>query len=260
VSAAAILDGVSLAYGGTPVLDHVTWAIGPEERWVVLGPNGSGKTSLMRVLALYEHPSAGEVTVLGGRLGRVDVREHRRRIGLASAAMGALLHPRVSALDAVMTARRGALEPWWHRYDEADRAAAHRQLERFGVAHLADHAVGTLSSGERQRVLLARALVTDPGLLLLDEPTAGLDVGGREALVADLGRVAVDPATPPLVLVTHHLEEVPAGITHALLLRAGRVLAAGPAEVTLTAPALSDCFGIELAVGRDGDRWWARAT
>ncbi|HSL59100.1 MAG TPA: ATP-binding cassette domain-containing protein [Acidimicrobiales bacterium] len=257
---AVSLTDVSVTISGTPVLRTVTWRVEGGQRWVVLGPNGSGKTTLLRVAALYLHPSTGIVEVLGGRLGRVDVRRHRQRIGVASAAVADLLHPRVSALDAVVTAQRGALEPWWHEYSDAERARAGALLARFGVASRADHPFGTLSSGERQRVLLARALMTDPGLVLLDEPTAGLDVGGRETLVSDLGELAVDPSTPPMVMVTHHLEEVPVGFTHALVLAAGQVAAAGPIDEVLTSTTLSGAFAVSLEVGHDRGRWWARTT
>jgi iron complex transport system ATP-binding protein len=243
------------------MLADVTWRVEPGERWIVLGPNGSGKTSLMRIASLYLHPTAGTVTVLGERLGRTDVRQLRRRIGVASAGFSELLRPGVVALDVVMTAKHAALEPWWHVYDDGDRRRARDLLERSGVGDLADQTYGTLSSGERQRVLLARTLMTQPGLLLLDEPTAGLDLTGREQLVATLDRLAEDSNTPPTVLVTHHVEEIPPHFTHALLLREGRVLASGSIDDVLDAPTLSACFGIELDVTRDASgRWSVRLT
>jgi iron complex transport system ATP-binding protein len=239
------------------ILDGIDWEVRAGERWVVLGPNGSGKTTLVRIASLYEHPTDGEVEVLGGKLGRVDVRRHRRLVGLASMALADQLRPSLSALDVVMCAKNGALEPWWHTYDDEDRQQARALLGRLGVEHLADHALGTCSSGERQRILLARTLMTDPGLLLLDEPTAGLDLGGREDLVATLDHLAADPASPPVVLVTHHLEEIPQRFDRALLLRDGRVVASGPIEEVLRADRLSACFGIPLAVSRNGGRWQA---
>jgi iron complex transport system ATP-binding protein len=253
--------GVDVIVDGRPrtILDQVDWAVGPGERWVVLGPNGSGKTTLLRVAGLWLHASRGEVEVLGERLGRVDVRRHRRHIGFVSAAMADLLRPTIVVAQAVMAARNGALETWWHDYDGTDRAAAMALLERTGAAHAADQPFGTLSSGERQRVLLARALLTDPGLLLLDEPMAGLDLGGREGLVGTLAELASSPDTPPTVLVTHHVEEVPPGFTHGLLLRDTQIVRAGPLEEVLTAEHLSDTFGLPLGLGRDGDRWWSRA-
>jgi iron complex transport system ATP-binding protein len=254
------LAGVHLDVEGAHLLVDIGWTVRPGERWVVLGANGSGKTTLLRVASLYAHPSRGTVRVLGGELGRIDVRAWRCRIGLASPAFGALLRPQLTAAEVVMTARYAALEPWWHAYHDDDRARAEALLARFGVAHGADRAVGTLSSGERQRVLLARAFSGEPGLVLLDEPTAGLDLGGREELVAALGVGPDDLPGPPTVLVTHHVEEIPVGTTHVLLLRAGRVLAAGPLDAVLTAEALGEAFGLPLELERRGDRFaaWGR--
>ena len=242
------LTDVRVARGGRTVLAPLSWEVDDGERWIVLGANGSGKTTLIQVAALYLHPSAGTVQVLGETLGRCDVRVLRRRIGLVSSALTAQLRPQLSALDAVMTATYAALEPWWHTYTDDDRAAATRALARLGVEAYADRTVGTLSSGEQQRVMLARAFLTEPGLVLLDEPTARLDLGGREAMVAALAELARDPTAPPMVMVTHHVEEIPAGFDHALVLRDGRVLAAGPLAETLTAEVLSDAFDIALVV------------
>ncbi len=253
------LHGVSLVRDGARLLDDVDWVVQPADRWVVLGPNGSGKTTLLRIASLYLHPSAGTVAVAGGVLGRVDVRRLRTRIGLSSPAFGDLLRPQLTAAEVVMTARHAALEPWWHSYDDGDRTRSLHLLERFGVGATADRAVGTLSSGERQRVLLARAFSGSPAIVLLDEPTAGLDLGGREDLVQRLGVAALDPDGPPTVLVTHHVEEIPTGTTHVLLLRAGRVDAAGPIEDVLHADALSAAFGLPLDLERHGERWSARA-
>jgi iron complex transport system ATP-binding protein len=252
-------SGVTLRFdAGPPVLQGVDWAVGPEERWIVLGPNGSGKTSLVRMAAGWIHPSAGTVEILGQRLGRVDVRELRRHIGFASGALAARLRPTVTAEDAVVSAKHGALEAWWHHYDDADRQRARALLERMGCAHLAHRPVGTASDGERQRIQLARTLMIDPELLLLDEPTAGLDLGGREALLGRLAEIAADGAAPPTVLVTHHVEEIPPGFTHLLLLGpAGRVLAAGPLEETLTADALGAAFGVTVGLERRAGRWLA---
>ncbi len=250
------LVGVTLVRDGSTLLDGIDWTVRGGERWVVLGPNGSGKTTLLRVASLYAHPSRGTVRVLGGELGRVDVRRHRVHVGLASPAFGALLRPELTPVEVVMTARHGALEPWWHTYDDEDRRRAIGLLERFGVEHGADRAVATLSSGERQRVLLARAFSGDPGLVLLDEPTAGLDLAAREELVTALGREAAEDG-PPTVLVTHHVEEIPAGTTHALLLRGGRIVDIGPLEETLTAAALSETFGLALELERRGHRFSA---
>jgi iron complex transport system ATP-binding protein len=254
------LSRVRVEVDGRALLDEIDWDVRPGERWVVLGPNGGGKTTLVRVASMYLHPSSGDVRVLGERLGTTDVRALRTRIGLVSPALADLLRPGLAAVDVVVTAPNAALETWWHRYDEHDRALARRQLDRLGVGALADRTFGTLSSGERQRVLLARVLRTNPGLVLLDEPTAGLDLPGREAFVGALASLAADPAAPPMVLVTHHVEEIPPGFTHALLLRGGRVLAAGPLDEVLTAPSLSACFGLPLVLERHDGRFTARAT
>ncbi len=254
------LSAVRLVRDGTTLLDDVDWEVRPGERWVVLGPNGSGKTTLLRIASLYLHPSAGEVEVDGQVLGRTDVRALRTRIGLASPAFGDLLRPDLTGTEVVMTARYAALEPWWHTYDDDDREQAGSLLDRFGVAHVAARAVRTMSSGERQRVLLARAFAGDPAIVLLDEPTAGLDLGGREDLVSRLGALATDPSSPPTTLVTHHVEEIPPGSTHVLLLRGGRILQQGPIEETLTADLLSATFGLPVDLSRRAGRWTAVAA
>ena len=260
MAAALELRDVRLVRDGAVLLDDVSWCVEAHQRWVVLGPNGSGKTTLLRIASMYLHPSSGTVTVDGEELGRTDVRALRTRIGLASPAFGELLRPALTAQQVVMMARVAALEPWWHRYDERDAARAHELLDRFGVASLALRTMGTLSSGERQRVLLARAFSGSPALVLLDEPTAGLDLGGREDVVGRLGAMAADPSAPPTVLVTHHVEEIPDGTTHVLLLRAGRTTAIGPIDDVLSADALSVAFGLPLALARRGRGWTAWAT
>lgn len=253
------LCGVGLVRDGRAILDGVDWEVRTGERWVVLGPNGSGKTSLVRIASLWLHPSTGTVEVAGGVLGRVDVRRHRTRVGVVSAAVADLLRPGIEVLDAVLAARHAALEAWWHQYVDADRDAARAALARAGAEHLAGRTFGTLSSGERQRVLLARALAGDPALLLLDEPMAGLDLAARERLVARLAALAADPAAPPLVLVTHHVDEVPAGFTHCLLLAGGRIRAAGPLDEVVTEEALSATFGLPLRLERRHGRFWSVA-
>ena len=249
---------VTLRFDASPeVLIGIHWEVRPGERWVVLGANGSGKTSLLRLAGGWIFPTTGEVEVLGHRLGQVDVRHLRRRLGYAGGALTAMLRPGVTADDVVMTAKHAALEAWWHHYDHADRDRARALLERMGCGHLVGRPVATASDGERQRVQLARTLMVEPDLLLLDEPTAGLDFGGREALVSRLADLARDPAAPPTVLVTHHVEEVPPGFTHALLLRDGEVLACGPLEATLTADTLSACFGLPVTLERRAGRFLA---
>jgi iron complex transport system ATP-binding protein len=254
------LADVTLVREERTIIDHVDWSVRPGERWVLLGRNGSGKTSLIRIASLYLHPSSGRVHVLGEELGRTDVRTLRTRVGLASPSLADRFRGDLSPVEIVMMAEHGALEPWWHTYDDADRERARDLLDRMGCAAVADQRFVLLSSGERQRVLLARTLMTTPELLLLDEPTAGLDLAGREELVATLAHLAVDPTTPPIVLVTHHVEEIPDGFTHVLLLAGGRVQAAGPIDDVLTADALSACFGLPLQLVRADDRWTARLS
>jgi iron complex transport system ATP-binding protein len=256
-TAALVLRQVSLDRDDRTILDRIDWIVEPGQRWVVLGANGSGKTTLVRIASLYLHPSRGDVTVDGGTLGRVDVRRHRTRVGLVSSSFADLLRPALLALDIVMTARYAALEPWWHTYTDADRDEALALLDRVGALDLAGRTFGTLSSGERQRVQLARALMGHPALLLLDEPSAGLDLAGREDLLVRLGRLAEQDDTPATVLVTHHVDEIPPGFTHLLLLREGRVLAAGPIDETLTAANLSACFATPLELEHRHGRWWA---
>ena len=253
------LAGVSVVRDGTPVLDQVDWTVREGERWVVLGPNGAGKTTLLQLAATTLFPTRGTVRVLGERLGAVDVFELRPRIGLSSAALADRIPSGERVLDVVVTASYAVMGRFRERYEAFDEARARRLLARFGVGRLADRRFGTLSEGERKRVQLCRALMPDPELLLLDEPAAGLDLGGREDLVRRLGGLAVDPAAPVLVLVTHHVEEIPPGFTHALLLRRGRVVSAGPVAAALSAATLSETFALPLRLHHDGARWSARA-
>ncbi|WP_420620566.1 ABC transporter ATP-binding protein [Candidatus Poriferisocius sp.] len=253
------MTGVGFTRDKRPILADVDWKVASDQRWVVLGANGSGKTSLLRIAALYEHPTTGSVEVLGQRLGEVDVRRLRHRVGFVSPALAQMLRPHLKAVDVVMTARHGALEPWWHDYTDDDRERAALLLEQLGAGGLGDRTIATLSSGERQRVQIARSLMTDPGLVLLDEPASTLDLGGREMLVTDFTRLAADPAAPPLVMVTHRTEEIPASFTHVLLLREGRVLAQGPLEEVLTSDSLSACFGLPLELEHRNGRWHSQA-
>ena len=256
------LTDVHLVRGERAILRDISWRVQPDERWVVLGPNGSGKTTLCRLASLYIHPSRGTIDVLGRRLGRVDVRELRSQLGFTSAAVEQMLRPNLTVSDAVVTGKFAALAPYWHTYTDDDREKAHRLLERFGAARLIDAEFGTLSSGERQRVLLARTLMSDPSLLLLDEPTAGLDLGGREELVSLLGRFAANPTAPATIMVTHHVDEIPPGFTHALLLRGGQVLSSGLIAQVLTHERLSACFGLPLKLEHRDGRWlaWGAST
>lgn len=247
------LRQISVVRDGRTIVNDVSLRVEASQRWLVLGPNGSGKTTLVRIAALHDHPTRGDVEVLGETLGRTDVRTLRRRIGWVSASFAEQLRPESMVLDVVMTAKNAALEPWWHRYDDVDRRRARECLERRGVGTLASRTFGSLSSGEQQRVLLARALMNDPGVVILDEPSARLDLGGREQLVRALTELVADPTAPPLVLVTHHLDEVPPGMTHVLLLREGFVLRSGPIGTTLDDDALSECFGLRLQLIRRPD-------
>lgn len=253
------LRGVGLTRDGRDLLHDVDWTVRQPERWVLLGANGSGKTSLIRIASLYEHPSRGTVDVLGERLGSTDVRSLRRRIAVVGASMADMIRPQLVASDVVMCAKYAALEPWWHDYDARDRARADELLEAQGVGFAARRPYGSLSSGERQRVVLARALMSDPELLLLDEPTAGLDLAGREAFVERIDDLARDPDAAPMVLVTHHVEEIPASFTDLLALRAGAVVRSGPLAESLDGALLSECFDMDLTATRHPDgRWSAR--
>jgi iron complex transport system ATP-binding protein len=252
--------GVSVVRGGNRLLVDVTWEVDEGDRWVVLGPNGAGKTTLLQLAAARMHPTTGVVGVLGEVLGAVDVFELRPRVGLASAAMAERIPADEVVSNVVVTASYAVIGRWRETYDSVDHARALELLGVMGVDHLADRRFGTLSEGERKRVQIARALMTDPELMLLDEPAAGLDLGGREELVAHLADLAEDLESPALILVTHHVEEIPPGFTDVLLMRDGRVVAAGPLEATLTAESLSATFGIDLLVERHGDRWSARAA
>lgn len=254
------MKGVTVRRGGRVILDGIDWEVRGDERWVVLGPNGSGKTTLISLVAGYLFPHQGTVDVLGERLGRVDVRRLRARLGLTSAELAKQLRGDLAALDAVLAGRDAALETWWHDYGPDDRERALRLLEAAGLSQLADHAFRTLSEGERQQVQLARALMAGPELLILDEPNAGLDLGARERLLTRLSELAAEPAAPPMILITHHLEEIPAGFTHALLLRHGRQVGSGPLEETLTSAAMSRTFGLALEVVRHGRRFSCHAV
>ncbi len=244
------LRNVHLHRDGTEVIDKINLRVERDQRWVILGANGSGKSSLMRIMALYDHPTSGTVDVLGHRLGQTDVRILRRSVGYVSAALADQLRPELAVIDVVRTAKFAALEPWWHRYDDADADRARFCLGQMGIEQFSDRMFGTLSSGEQQRVLLARSLMNDPAVVLLDEPSARLDLGGREQLVQALSALAIDAGAAPLVIVTHHVDEIPKGMTHVLMLAGGNELVSGPIDSTLTAESLSDCFGLSLDLER----------
>ncbi|TRW81463.1 ABC transporter ATP-binding protein [Mycolicibacterium sp. 018/SC-01/001] len=251
---------VTLRRNGRLLVGPITWSVELDERWVIVGPNGAGKTSLLRIAAAMEHPSSGVAHVLGERLGRVDMSELRARIGLSSASLAQRVPDDEIVRDLVVSAGYAVLGRWRERYDDVDYARALDMLESVGGEHLADRTYGTLSEGERKRVLIARALMTDPELLLLDEPAAGLDLGGREELVARLSDLALDPDAPAMVLVTHHVEEIPPGFSHCLILSEGQVVAAGLLTDVLTADNLSAAFGQSIALDLIDGRYFARRT
>jgi iron complex transport system ATP-binding protein len=251
------LSGVAVRRSGRTILGPIDWRIGAGERWVVLGPNGSGKTTLVHVASTYLWPTTGAVEVLGATIGRVDARELRRRIGYAGSGLEAQFDPSLTALDLVVTARHAALGPWWNEFTAADRDRARELLGQLGIGGLADRAFGLLSTGERRRVQIARALMPDPELLILDEPGSSLDLGARETLVRDLGRLAGRPSPLAVVLVTHHVEEIPAGFGHALVLSEGRAVAAGPIEAVITGSVLGRAFGLPIVAERVGGRFRA---
>ncbi|WP_136030201.1 ABC transporter ATP-binding protein [Microbacterium sp. PF5] len=245
---------------GRNIIDHVTWQVADDQRWVILGPNGAGKTTLLQLADTLMHPTAGTVTVLGETLGRTDVFEIRPRIGFASSAMAKRVPRDETVLNTVLTAAYSVLGRWNESYEDIDERRALRVLRDWRLDHLADRTFGTLSDGEQKRVQIARAVMTDPELLLLDEPTASLDLGSREELLGLLGGYASAPSTPAMLMVTHHVEEIPVGFTHVLLLRDGVVVAAGPIEESLTSESLTAAFGMPITLSQEGGRYAARAA
>ncbi|MBC9224955.1 ATP-binding cassette domain-containing protein [Aeromicrobium sp. 636] len=252
------LTDVTIMRSGKLLLDHVSWRVEPGEHWVIVGPNGAGKTTLLQVASANMHPTSGSAEILGERLGAVDVFELRPRIGHTSAAIAERVPPTETVRNLILSAAYAVLGRWNEEYDDEDHRRAMAMLAELGIAGLADRTFGTLSEGEKKRVLLARSLMTDPEVVLLDEPAAGLDVGAREDLVESLEALASDSTGPSLVMVSHHLEEIAPGFTHALLLSAGRVVAAGPIEETLTSQNLSTAFRQRLEVSHVAGRFSAR--
>ena len=249
---------VTIRRGEATLLDRVSWRVDEDDRWVVLGPNGAGKTTLLQVASAQIHPTSGVAGILDEVLGTVDVFDLRPRIGLTSAALAERIPRSERVHDVVVSASYGVVGRWREAYDGLDHDRALQLLTEVGAAHLVDRTFGTLSEGERKRVQIARALMADPELLLLDEPAAGLDLGGREDLVSTLSVLATDPGSPATVLVSHHVEEIPPGFTHALMLRAGRVVAAGPIADVVTEHTLAATFGMPLALTHEDGRWSAR--
>ena len=256
----AVLDfsEVSVRRGEAILLDRVSWTVEEDDRWVILGPNGAGKTTLLQVAAAQLHPSSGVAGVLDEVLGAVDVFDLRPRIGLTSAALAERIPRHEKVHDVVVSASYGVVGRWRENYDDLDHERARDLLIEVGVKHLSERSFGTLSEGERKRVQIARALMVDPELLLLDEPAAGLDLGGREDLVSTLSVLAADADSPATVLVSHHVEEIPPGFTHAMLLRDGRVVTQGVLDEVLTRESLSATFGMPLALHHEDGRWAAR--
>lgn len=245
---------------GRDIVSHLDWTVSEDERWVVLGPNGAGKTTVLQLADTLLHPTSGAVTILGERLGRTDVFELRPRIGFASSAMARRVPAEETVLDVVLTAAFSVVGRWREDYDDIDERRALRVLAEWKLDHLADRTFGTLSDGEQKRVQIARAVMTDPELLLLDEPTASLDLGAREELLGLLSGYAQAPTTPAMVMVTHHVEEIPVGFTHVLLLRDGEVVASGPLDEALTAENLTATFGLEITLTHESGRYAARAV
>ncbi len=254
------LVDVCVTRSGKRILDGVDWAVAEGENWVVLGPNGAGKTTVLQIAATLIHPSSGTAEVLDERLGGVDVFEVRPRIGLASSALASQVPDSERVRDVVMTSAWAVLGRWREAYGSADESRADELLAAWGLAELADRRFGTLSEGERKRATIARALMADPELLLLDEPAAGLDLAGREDLLQRIDALAEDPFAPTVVMVTHHVEEIPQQTSHVLLLRDGKVVATGPLDEVLTSERVSDTFGLDIEVERHGLRWSARAA
>lgn len=251
-------SGVVVRRAGRAILGPIDWEVRPRERWIVLGRNGSGKTTLLSVASMNLWPSAGSVEVLGERYGRTDARDLRRRVGVAGSAVEDAMRPDLTPHDLIMTARHGAYEPWWHVYTAADRTRATAIGERLGLGPHLHQPFSTLSAGERRRTSIARALMPDPDILFLDEPTASLDLAARETLLHDLAALARTSRPTAIVLVSHHLEEIPPGFGHVLVLAEGRVAAAGPIHDVLRDEVLSAAFGLPLAVESRGGRWTAR--
>lgn len=252
------LSQVSFVRDGRVILREVNWQVDSAERWVILGPNGAGKTTLLSIAAGFMHPSSGGVDILGSTLGKTDVFDLRSRIGFASSVQGRRIPDTETVLDAVLTAAHSVEGRWNEEYERVDLKRAERVLQEWSLDTLRDHRFGTLSDGERKRALIARAVMTDPELLLLDEPAASLDVGAREQLIHLLEGFASSPSSPAMIMVTHHLEEIPPGFTHVLLLKNGMVIRSGPIHDVLTSAALSETFDAPLLISQDDGRYRAR--
>lgn len=254
------LQSVSFVRDGKTILDQIDWTVNGDQRWVVLGPNGAGKTTLLQIAAALQHPSSGRASILDATLGRTDVFELRPRIGFASSALAKRIPVEETVLNVVLTAAYSVTGRWTERYEDIDVRRAQRVLQEWRLSHLEQRRFGTLSDGEQKRVQIARAIMTDPEILLLDEPAASLDLGAREELLQLLSAYASSADAPAIVMVTHHVEEIPTGFAHALLLTEGRIAAAGPVAEVLTADRLSEAFGLALEVEERDGRFTARAA
>ena len=254
------LNNITVLREGRAILNNVDWQVDADQRWVIIGPNGAGKTTLLRVAAAQIHPTSGQATILGERLGEINVFDLRTRIGFASSALAAHIPNSETVLNAVMTAAYAVTGRWNEKYEDIDERRARRVLAEWKLSELADRAFGTLSDGERKRTQIARAVMADPELLLLDEPVASLDLAAREQTISTIGQYAQSPYAPAIVMVTHHLEEIPIGFTHAMIVNDGQVYAAGTIESTLTSEKISEAFGFSMLVTNEGGRYRARAA
>ncbi|WP_051077936.1 ABC transporter ATP-binding protein [Corynebacterium lubricantis] len=252
--------GVEVRRGGKTLIGPVDWQVELDERWVIIGPNGAGKTTLIKIAGAQEFPSAGTAFVLGEQLGKVDLRDLRASIGMTSAAFAHRIPDEEKVGDLVISAGYSILGRWREDYDEMDYEQASEKLEQLGAMHLIDHTWGTLSEGERKRVLIARAIMTDPELLILDEPGAGMDLGGREDLVTYLGDLALDPDSPAIIMITHHVEEIPYGFTHAMLLDEGNVVAQGLIDDVMTSANLTTAYHQPIELNKVDGRYFARRS
>tara|TARA_B100000700_G_C15037354_1_gene853444 strand:+ start:1839 stop:2633 length:795 start_codon:yes stop_codon:yes gene_type:complete len=254
------LSDVNLTRNRKHLLRDLNFEVLSNQNWVILGPNGCGKTSLLKIASMFEHPSSGSVTLLEHTLGTCDIRSIRHLVGFTGHGISQLLRPDLLTEDVVITAKHGALEPWWHTYSSEDKLKAHDHMETLGINHLAKQRFGTLSTGEKQRALLARSLMSDPKLLLLDEPASGLDLPSREELMQSLSALVSESSSPPVVMVTHHVEEIPKGFSHILFLKEGSTMESGPISEKLNSKNLSKCFGIDLDIREFNGRWSAQST
>jgi iron complex transport system ATP-binding protein len=254
------LSDVSVVRDANPILSNLDWTVEGDERWVILGPNGAGKTTLLQIAAAMSHPSSGTATVLDGKLGQVDVFELRPRVGFASSAMARRFPADETVLNVVLTAAYSVTGRWNEDYEDVDLRRAQRVLAEWKLDNLENRLFGSLSDGEQKRVQIARSVMTDPELLLLDEPAASLDLGAREELLQLLGGYASSPDSPAIVMVTHHVEEIPRGFTNALLVSGGRIVAAGPLSEVLTEDNLESTFGLPITLTEVDGRYSARAA